>query len=246
MNKKRLGIWHPAMVYMLLAAAVILLAWIGSFLELRGVNTNSDLLLRSLLTADGLRYVLRKSVTSLSAAPATNILMLLFTLGIADRSTLFRTILNMVQRRQISYKQKASLLLSFAVFIFLLLFLLYGVFGTGHILLSVTGTLRNSPLADGFFVIIMLIIALPSLLYGFATDTFHSIDDCIDALVSLIRIIPSYLLTLCMASFLISVIDYTRIDVLIGIEGRIMHIISHILYWLPLPILLIYYQKSEI
>lgn len=246
MNRKSLGIWHPAMLYMFLSIAVILIAWVGSFWELRNINVNSELVLRSLLTIDGVRFLLHNSVSLFDDAPIANILMLLFTIGVANRSSLFKTVSHFIHHKPLSYKQYASLLLSCIVFALLFVLLLYGIFGPGHILLSISGTLKNSPLIDGFFAILMILVLLPCLIYGMATDSFNVVDDGIEALVSVIRLVPSYLLTLFMASFLMSVITYSRIDVLIGAGTTAIQLFSQILYWLPLPILLFFEQKSEI
>lgn len=246
MNRKSLGIWHPAMLYLFLSIAVILIAWVGSFWELRNINVNSELILRSLLTIDGVRYLLHNSVSLLDDAPIANILMLLFTIGVANRSLLFKTLSLFLHHKSLSYKQYASLLLSFIVFVLMFLLLIYGVFGPEHLLLSISGTLKNSPLIDGFFAILMILVLLPCLIYGMATDSFNVIDDGIDALVSVIRLVPSYLLTLFMASFLMSVITYSRIDILLGVGTVGITLFSQILYWLPLPILLFFEQKSEI
>lgn len=246
MNRKSLGIWHPAMLYLFLSIAVILIAWVGSFWELRNINVNSELILRSLLTIDGVRYLLHNSVSMLDDAPIANILMLLFTIGVANRSLLFKTLSLFLHHKSLSYKQYASLLLSFMVFVLMFLLLIYGVFGPEHLLLSISGTLKNSPLIDGFFAILMILVLLPCLIYGMATDNFNVIDDGIDALVSVIRLVPSYLFTLFMASFLMSVITYSRIDILLGVGTVGITLFSQILYWLPLPILLFFEQKSEI
>lgn len=246
MNRKSLGIWHPAMLYLLLSVAVILVAWIGSFWELRNVDVNSELILRSLLTIDGVRFLLHNSVSLFDDAPIANILMLLFTIGVANRSSLFKTVSHFIHHKPLSYKQYASLLLSFIVFVLMFILLIYGVFGPEHLLLSISGTLKNSPLIDGFFAILMILVLLPCLIYGMATDSFNVVDDGIEALVSVIRLVPSYLLTLFMASFLMSVITYSRIDILLGVGTVGITLFSQILYWLPLPILLFFEQKSEI
>jgi p-aminobenzoyl-glutamate transporter AbgT len=246
MNRKSLGIWHPAMLYLFLSIAVILIAWVGSFWELRNINVNSELILRSLLTIDGVRYLLHNSVSMLDDAPIANILMLLFTIGVANRSLLFKTLSLFLHHKSLSYKQYASLLLSFIVFVLMFLLLIYGVFGPEHLLLSISGTLKNSPLVDGFFAILMILVLLPCLIYGMATDSFNVVDDGIEALVSVIRLVPSYLFTLFMASFLMSVITYSRIDILLGVGTVGITLFSQILYWLPLPILLFFEQKSEI
>jgi p-aminobenzoyl-glutamate transporter AbgT len=246
MNRKSLGIWHPAMLYLFLSIAVILIAWVGSFWELRNINVNSELILRSLLTIDGVRYLLHNSVSLLDDAPIANILMLLFTIGVANRSLLFKTLSLFLHHKSLSYKQYASLLLSFIVFVLMFLLLIYGVFGPEHLLLSISGTLKNSPLIDGFFAILMILVLLPCLIYGMATDSFNVVDDGIEALVSVIRLVPSYLFTLFMASFLMSVITYSRIDILLGVGTVGITLFSQILYWLPLPILLFFEQKSEI
>ena len=119
-----------------------------------------------------------------------------------------------------------------------------GVFTGSHLLLGITGKLKGSPLYDGFMFLIMLGIGLPSLVYGLSTETFRTVYDCIRAFSGIIAPFAEFLVTMLVAAQLLQTLMYTNFDALLGITENAMRIISFLVYWLPLPIILLWWQKS--
>ena len=91
----------------------------------------------------------------------------------------------------------------------------------------------------------MLAICLPSLVYGLSTETFRTAKDCVDAFCTILPPFAHFLVTMLVAAQLLQTLEYTNIDLLLGITEGAMRVISFLLYWLPLPIILVWFQKSR-
>ena len=128
-----------------------------------------------------------------------------------------------------------------AIYLFLIVL---GVYAGSHLLLGITGTLKGSPLYDGLMFLLMLAVCLPSLVYGLSTETFRTAGDCVDAFCTILPPFAHFLVTMLVGAQLLQTLEYTNIDLLLGISNNAMRIISFLVYWLPLPIILVWCQKS--
>ena len=128
-----------------------------------------------------------------------------------------------------------------AIYLFLIVL---GVYVGSHLLLGITGTLKGSPLYDGLMFLLMLAVCLPSLVYGLSTETFRTAGDCVNAFCTILPPFAHFLVTMLVGAQLLQTLEYTNIDLLLGISNNAMRIISFLVYWLPLPIILVWYQKS--
>ena len=216
--------WHPAIVYLLLLFVVILISWIGSIMEISRVNDNGELSLRSVLGVSGIRWSVRTAALCLGNAPIGNALMLCIAIGAGRGSGLFRALSRI---RSLSPKEAMAFYISMAVLAIYILLIVLGFFAGSHLLLGITGRLAGSPLYEGFMFLLMLAVCLPSLVYGLSTETFRTAGDCADAFCT---ILPT--------------LEYTHIDALLGLTQNSMRVISFLIYWLPLPIILMWSQKS--
>ena len=241
MNKRSLGWLHPAVIYLILLILVIIVSWIGSIMEISRVGGNGDMALRSVLGVPGLRWAIRTAATCLADAPIGNALMLFIAIGAGKGSGLFRALSRL---RSLSPKESTAFYISVVVLAIYLLLIVLGVNAGSHLLLGITGTLKGSPLYDGLMFLIMLAICLPSLVYGLSTETFRTVSDCVDAFCTILPPFAHFLVTMLVAAQFIQTLEYTNIDLLLGITDNAMRIISFLLYWLPLPIILLWCQKS--
>ena len=241
MNKRLTGWLHPAVIYLILLILVIIVSWIGSIMEISRVGGNSDLALRSVLGVPGLRWAVRTAATCLGNAPVGNALMLFIAVGTGRGSGLFRALSRL---RNLSPKETTAFYISMVVLAIFIFLIVLGVYAGSHLLLGITGSLKGSPLYDGFMFLVMLAVCLPSLVYGLSTETFRTAKDCVDAFCTILPPFAHFLVTMLIAAQLIQAIGYTRIDALLGLSNNSMQVISFLLYWLPLPILLLRNQKS--
>lgn len=239
MNKK--WWWHPAIVYLLLLAVIILASWIGSIMEISRVDGNGELALRSVLGVSGIRWVVRTAASCLGNAPIGNALMLFIAVGAGRGSGLFRAVSRL---RNLSPKETTAIFISLVALAIYIFLIVLGIFAGSHLLLGVTGSLKGSPLYDGFMFLLMLAVCLPSLVYGLSTQTFRTAGDCADAFCTILPPFAHFLVTMLVASQLLQTLEYTHIDALLGMTPHAMRIVSFLVYWLPLPIILLRSQKS--
>ena len=233
--------WHPAIVYLLLLIIVILASWIGSIMEISRVSYNGELAFRSVLEVSGIRWAVRTAASCLGNAPIGNALMLFIAIGAGRGSGLFRALSRL---RSLSPKEKMALCISVVILALYVFVIVLGVFAGSHLLLGITGTLAGSPLYEGFMFLLMLAICLPSLVYGLSTEIFRTAGDCADAFCTILPPFAHFLVTMLVAAQLLQTLEYTHIDVLLGITRKSMRVISFVIYWLPLPIILLWSQKS--
>lgn len=233
--------WHPAIVYLLLLFIVILASWIGSIMEISRVSGNSDLALRSVLGVPGIRWAVRTAASCLGNAPVGNALMLFIAIGAGRGSGLFRALTHL---RNLSPKESTAFYISLVVLALYILLIVLGVFAGSHLLLGITGTLKGSPLYDGFMFLLMLAVCLPALVYGLSTETFRTAADCADAFCTILPPFAHFLATVLVAAQLLQTLEYTHFDALLGLTQDGMRIMSFLVYWLPLPIILVWCQKS--
>lgn len=241
MNKRSAGWLHPAVFYLILLFLVIIVSWIGSIMEISRASGNDDLALRSVLGVPGLRWAVRTAATCLGNAPVGNALMLFIAIGAGRGSGLFRA---MSRLHSLSPKEMTAFYISLVVLILYVFLIVLGVFAGSHLLLGITGTLKGSPLYDGVMFLLMLAVCLPALVYGLSTETFRTAGDCVDAFCTIIPPFAHFLVTMLVAAQLIQTLEYTHIDALLGITNNAMQVISFLIYWLPLPIILLWCQKS--
>lgn len=241
MNKRSAGWLHPAVFYLILLFLVIIVSWIGSIMEISRASGNDDLALRSVLGVSGLRWAVRSAATCLGSAPVGNALMLFIAIGAGRGSGLFRA---MSRLHSLSPKEMTAFYISLVVLILYVFLIVLGVFAGSHLLLGITGTLKGSPLYDGVMFLLMLAVCLPALVYGLSTETFRTAGDCVDAFCTIIPPFAHFLVTMLVAAQLIQTLEYTHIDALLGITNNAMQVISFLIYWLPLPIILLWCQKS--
>jgi p-aminobenzoyl-glutamate transporter AbgT len=151
---------------------VIMISWIGSILEIRSMERNSDIILQSVLSEQGIRWFIRNAAACFSTAPAGEALMILMAMGIGQGSGYFRALRRM---RLLSPKERVSLIISMVVLLLYILFIVMDFLFGSYSLLGVSGTLKGSPMAEGAVFLCMLAIALPATVYGISVGSirFH-------------------------------------------------------------------------
>ena len=241
MNKRSTGWLHPAVIYLILLILVIVVSWIGSIMEIGRTGGNGELALRSVLGVPGLRWAVRTAASCLGNAPVGNALMLFMAIGAGRGSGLFRALSHL---RNLSPKENTAFYISMVVLAIYIFLIVLGVYAGSHLLLGITGSLKGSPLYDGLMFLLMLAVCLPSLVYGLSTETFRTAGDCVDAFCTILTPFAHFLVTMLVAAQLLQTLEYTNIDLLLGISDNAMRIISFLVYWLPLPIILVWCQKS--
>lgn len=245
MNKDNVEIPHPLVVYLWLLLVVIVVSWICSVYEMRHIMINSDIVLRSVLDGQGLRWLIRNAVSSISAAPVGNSLLILSGAGIVYGSGVWNSIARIYHKQNLSYKERVGLLMAVAVLLMYIALITAGLFFGHRVLLGQTGTIADSPLADGAVLLLFFLVSLPSMVYGFAIGTLRNSDNVVDALSALFHLFASFYITVMAGSLLLAVFDYTGLDMLLGVGDAGMSVIKFVVWWLPLPWILVRNNMSK-
>jgi len=210
-------------------------------MEIGNTDGNGDLALHSVLGVSGIRWAVRSAASCLDNAPIGNALMLFIAVGAGRGSGLFRALSRL---GSLSPKERTAFYISMVVLAVYVSLIVLGVFTGSHLLLGITGSLKGSPLYEGFMFLLMLAVCLPALVYGLSTETFRTAGDCADAFCTILPPFAHFLVTMLVAAQLLQTLQYTHIDALLGITESSMKVISFLVYWLPLPIILLRSQKS--
>ena len=215
--------------FFLLTVALSLFSWIGSIYGMEGVQ--------SLLSAEGIRWVLGHVVENYVNAPALGIVLILFIgSGIGIHAGLVDALrqLFLQERRLLSRKERRSLILA------LIALLAYG----GVVLLltmlpwnflqGITGSWLHSPLSKGFVYILSVGIGLSGMVYGYASDTFRGVSDVVNGMSCLIARKASYFVTLFFVVQFFSSLSYTHVVEWMSISSGVQEVLFQLFCFLPL------------
>ncbi len=228
---------HTATLFFLLTVGVALCSWIGNVYGLGEVQ--------SLLSPEGIRWVLRSALADYVSTPALGIVLVLFMgLGIAYRSGVWGTLGRALrQGKHISRKEKRALTLAAATLLVYVLSVVCATFVPWTLLRSVTGSLAHSPFLVGIWYILSFGIGLSGIVFGYASDRFRSDRAIVSAMSSLIARYADYFVSLFFVVQFFSSLAYTRLPEWIGIASQTMLYAFHICCFLPL--LLLWMRKGN-
>ncbi|MCF0159759.1 MAG: AbgT family transporter [Bacteroidaceae bacterium] len=148
----------------------LLFSWAGSLYELPVGN---------LLAKEGVRWMLRHVMTNFASMPILSLLLLLMGWGVLSASgwLVVCRFLFSGRYKDLTPKQKWAFQVSLISLMGYLFLLAFGFFGDEPVLLSVTGELTQSPLADGAPVVILLGVSLCSSVYAWVSGRFRRFSD---------------------------------------------------------------------
>jgi len=224
---RRFRIPHPLAIYSIMLVVVIVVSWIGSVYETRGVTSNSDIMLRSLLDPQGIRWMFRNVSNMLDNAPVADSLLLLMGAGILKTSGI------RMPSSSSSLKERFASALALFVFAICLLLIAVGLFMGNHVLLGVTGNITGSPFLRGFFMLLFLCVLFPSIAYGFASDNLRSGADVIRGFTCFLPRYASFFVTLPVAALLLDCMDYSNMYALLSIGTGGVRITRLVVYLFP-------------
>lgn len=194
---------------------------------------------KNLTSGDGLRWFVSNFMNNIRQSPWDYILMLSVTVSIFKESEIVN-----FRNKKIYLKQKrAYFLVGILLTVISALIIIFNIL-PGNVLLNAFGTFENSPLQNGLFPIISIVIIIISLVYGYASGRFSGLDEMIRALVALLANISAFFVTFIIASQLFAIIKYSFLNLDMA-NGVYIILLYAILYYLPWLLHVVYaYRKS--
>ena len=169
-----------SIVFFLLTLALALFSWIGSIYGLGEVQ--------SLLSAEGIRWVLGHVVENYVQSPVLGMVLILFMgLGIVRRSGLYDAVKRYVGRNKlVSRKERRALTLVVGLLLLFFAMLVMSMFLPWNLYRNITGGWLHSPFSKGLVYLLSIGMGLGGMVYGYVSDTFRRISDVVKGMSSLI------------------------------------------------------------
>ena len=225
-NRFRIPDWNVS--FFLLTLLLALFSWIGN---VYGVGE-----IQSLLSAEGIRWVLGHAVENYVQAPALGIvLLLLMGLGVVVRSGMYDVLNRVVLREKLlSRKERRALTLAIGSFLLYVGLVLLVLFLPWNFLLGITGSWFHSPFSKGLIYVISVGLGFSGMVYGYVSDTFRSLSEVFKGMSWLIARKAPYFVTLFFIVQFFAFVEYTRILEWINVSNEFLTGISLLFCFLPL------------
>lgn len=225
MKNSRWSVYHLTLGTLLAGLLLMIGSWIGSL---------CDLPVRSMLSAEGIRWILQNLLPNVEASPWFTFFILVVGLGVLRESGLVPACRQLLWRWHrspvLSRKRRQALFLAGLSLLFYLLLIGWATFSRYEILLGVTGTLERSPFLAGWPLLLAIALGLPGGIYGLASGKFQGLLDLICSLSSLLLPMAGFFVYLFGMAQWVGMFIYTRLDVWLGIP---VYILSLGVYYLP-------------
>ena len=218
--------WSAA--FFLLTLVLALFSWVGS---IYGVGE-----VQSLLSVEGVRWLLGHVVSNYVQTPALGVvLILLMGMGIVARSGMWDALKRFCQPgRLLSSKERRALVVSVGLLVVYVLLVLVAILMPWNIGQSVVGSWLHSPFAKGVAYVFSLGIGLSGMIYGYASDSFRHWSDVFGAMSSLVTRHASYFVALFFISQFFASFVYVRMDEWLGVSPDILSVVTLFISYLPL------------
>jgi aminobenzoyl-glutamate transport protein len=169
-----------SIVFFLLTLALALFSWIGSIYGLGEVQ--------SLLSAEGIRWVLGHVVENYVQSPVLGIVLILFMgMGIVLRSGLYDAVKRFASRNKLlSRKERRALTLAVGVLLLYFAMLVMSMFLPWNLYWNITGGWLHSPFSKGLVYLLSIGMGLGGMVYGYVSDTFRRFSDVVEGMSLLI------------------------------------------------------------
>ena len=211
----------------------MLLVWGGSWLIAVLQLFMGDLFdVNSLVSGEGVRWALFSVGSSVEAAPWGTAFFLLFIAGLLDGSGLLRLVGNIFKRR-VSGNELRSLLFALSALLLYVVVLFLFTLSPWDALRGVTGDIGNSPLSNGWLLLLFVGMLMTALVYGFMYGNYRTVVDVIGSASGFVRLFVPALLAMLPASGIMPCLHYTGLDIMLGIDNENAMAVETVIYCLP-------------
>ena len=205
-----------SIAFFLLTLALALFSWIGSIYGLGEVQ--------SLLSAEGIRWVLGHVVENYVQSPVLGMVLILFMgMGIVFRSGLYDAVKRFASRNKLlSRKERRALTLAVGVLLLYFAMLVVSMFLPWNLYWNITGGWLHSPFSKGLVYLLSIGIGLGGMVYGYVSDTFRHLSDVVEGMSSLIAERSFTFVSLFFIIQFFSSLEYTRLAEWMNVDGSIL------------------------
>ena len=222
--------YYPIIVYVLLLVTVWLMSWI---LDIATAFTASDIDIKSLVSSEGLRWIMRNAMPVLNNIAWGEILLAITALGLLQGSGIIRVLKHLIKRQQLTKMEKRSLLFSLSALLVYSTVLYVVTLSQWNILLGVTGTLENSSFISGLSLVIFIGVLVVALIYGFMYGNYRSVLDAVSSIGNTFTFFVPAIIALIPASAVMASVNYIGLFNILELTSFETNIIVTVFYSIP-------------
>lgn len=230
-NKTYVSYW--TVTFFLMTVSLVLLSWIAN---LYGWNS-----VQSLLSEEGIRWSMNHVISDYVNAPALAIVLVMFMgVGIGVRSGFYDVWRRMFRKgKYLSGKERRALMLSVISGLCYVLVVILSL----PFMKSVTDSFYHSPFQKGFFYILSLGLGMMGIIYGYASNRFHRINQVVDGMSFLISRYAEYFVALFFVVQFFSILSYTCFPEWLYVDATIVDVLFQVCCYLP--VFMLFLKKNE-
>lgn len=225
MNKNRCS-YYLILLYVVMLVGLWPLSWLASVFGFLfdGVNRFG-----SLISPEGVRWALRSAMESLSSAPWAVSVLCVVSLAFLHVSGLAKACYKLFSGAVVSPIIRRALLMACVTLLLCLVVLFMGVSMPARMLLGVTSDVFLSPLAQGWLLLLCLVVSTVSVVYGTMCGVFRSCYDVVHGVCNaMVAFVPAFV-ALVPASGIVPCVEYCGFS-----DSRVvLNIFKMALYSLP-------------
>lgn len=222
--------YYPIIVYVLLLVTVWLMSWI---LDIATAFTASDIDIKSLVSSEGLRWIMRNAMPVLNNIAWGEILLAITALGLLQGSGIIRVLKHLIKRQQLTKMEKRSLLFSLSALLVYSTVLYVVTLSQWNILLGVTGTLENSSFIRGLALVLFIGVLVVALIYGFMYGNYRSVLDAVSSIGNTFSSFVPAIIALIPASAVMASVNYIGLLNILDLTSFETNIIVAVFYSIP-------------
>ena len=222
--------YYPIIVYVLLLVTVWLMSWI---LDIATAFTASDIDIKSLVSSEGLRWIMRNAMPVLNNIAWGEILLAITALGLLQGSGIVRVFTHLIKRQQLTKMEKRSLLFSLSALLVYSTVLYVVTLSQWNILLGVTGTLENSSFIRGLALVLFIGVLVVALIYGFMYGNYRSVLDAVSSIGNTFSSFVPAIIALIPASAVMASVNYIGLFDILELTSFETNIIVTVFYSIP-------------
>lgn len=186
---------YVIMVYFIVVLGIVAISWI---MGMYGGGC------RNLVSAEGVRHVLKYVLRDYASASPGALLLLTATAGVWNGAGLF----SLFFTGHLSLRQRNALGVTLFIAVLSVVVIILGITLPHAVLLGVTGHIERSVLAEGCLPLIVFFFSIIGLVYGFALGTFNSLQTVVSAFTNGIVYFAPCFIALFLASQAQAWLDY--------------------------------------
>ena len=229
MNNRRL-FYYPAVAYTVALVVLWLLSWLFAVARL---FVDGGAQVRSLVSAEGLRWAVRGAAGTVDAAPWAAVCFFVAAAGVLSGSGMVKSVRGLLRGKSMGINERRAWLFAFFALLLFAVALFAATVAPWHLLLGVTGDLSSSPLLQGWLFLFFVLVLLVASVYGYIYGNYRSLVDIARSVGGALSLFAPAVLAVVPASGIVPCVEFTGLLAPFGLSPAVFAAAANVFYVFP-------------